>query len=506
MTGRICLKSLLRSTVWALVLCGVLCVDDDAAAQGTRADYERAQSLAGKVRGKVRGERITPSWSPDGRFVWFRDETDRKAGPRWMVIDTQTGERSAAFDHDDVAHQIARLAGTQFAADRIASERIVIDDEGRVSMLLEVAGTVQLVRITRQGDVSLHDAAEARAFTLEARPPGRGLRSGNRSDREVHVTFVNETDKDVAMHWVDAQGNRRQYATIRPGNSHRQHTFAGHAWIAIAADGTELAGFVAENHGGYAIIDGPAQGNRPGRSQTSGNNQRPRQPGRNTSPDRRWQVFVRDHNVFAREKETKTETQLTTFGSADNAFGGRVYWSPDSRYCVVMQTKPGEDRRVHLIESSPDEQLQPLLHDFHYRKPGDRMPVARPWLFDLEAMSAIEIDDTLFSNPWSINRIHWAADSSRFFFLYNQRGHQVLRLMAVEAATGSAHALITERSDTFINYSNKTFIHHLEDTDEFDLDVRAQRMEPPVPGGSRDRRHQAHHTRRLAGARRGSCG
>src|SRR5262249_26506200 len=51
-------------------------------------------------------------------------------------------------------------------------------------------------------------------------------------------------------------------------------------------------------------------------------------------------------------------------------------------------------------------------------------------------------------------------------FLYNQRGHQALRLVSVDAATGAAKVVIDEKSDTFIDYAHKTYLHHVDGTDE----------------------------------------
>ena len=76
--------------------------------------------------------------------------------------------------------------------------------------------------------------------------------------------------------------------------------------------------------------------------------------------------------------ESNTETQLTTDGSAADSFSGRVHWSPDSHAFVVLQTLAGDERQVHVVESSPQDQLQPKLHTFTYDKPGDRLPVPRP--------------------------------------------------------------------------------------------------------------------------------
>jgi dipeptidyl aminopeptidase/acylaminoacyl peptidase len=47
----------------------------------------------------------------------------------------------------------------------------------------------------------------------------------------------------------------------------------------------------------------------------------------------------------------------------------------------------------------------------------------------------------------------WRADSRAFTFEYNQRGHQVYRVIEVDAATGAARAVISEEPKTFFFYT-----------------------------------------------------
>lgn len=189
-------------------------------------------------------------------------------------------------------------------------------------------------------------------------------------------------------------------------------------------------------------------------------------PGSEQSPDGKWTVFIKDHNLYLRAGETGEEVALSADGNADDAYEPRVFWSPDSSKLVAMRTKKGYDRKVYLIESSPTDQLQPKLHSYDYRKPGDEIPITKPHLLDVAQRKEISISDELFSNPWSIQRVHWAADSRRFMFLYNQRGHQVLRVVAVDAQTGETGAVIDEQSKTFIDYSFKEFTHYADQTHE----------------------------------------
>ncbi|MGC4003863.1 MAG: DPP IV N-terminal domain-containing protein [Pirellulales bacterium] len=124
-----------------------------------------------------------------------------------------------------------------------------------------------------------------------------------------------------------------------------------------------------------------------------------------------------------------------------------------------MRRIPEQTHEIHMVESSPRDQTQPKLITKQYLKPGDRVAVSKPHLFDLEAGKEIRIDDKLFAEPWSIDRLEWEADSVRFTFLFNQRGHQVLRFLAVTASTGETKPVIDEVSKTFIDYSGKLYLH-----------------------------------------------
>jgi dipeptidyl aminopeptidase/acylaminoacyl peptidase/uncharacterized protein (DUF885 family) len=204
----------------------------------------------------------------------------------------------------------------------------------------------------------------------------------------------------------------------------------------------------------------------------SSNRSRPRRspgpfyPLRSLSPDGKKEVFIKDRNLHLRDRATGKEFALSRDGERDDSYSPRVAWSPDGTRLVALRTKSGEDHKVYLIESSPWYQVQPRLHSMHYLKPGDRIPQTKPHLFDAVAYKEIPVRDELFSNPWSIEEVRWQSDSRRFTFLYNQRGHQVLRVIAVDAGTGQAAAVIDERSNTFIDYAYKRFTHYLDATGE----------------------------------------
>ena len=51
--------------------------------QGTRADYERADVLRERSRGKVLNLKIDAHWSADGKQFWYRRQAVRK---EWLEV------------------------------------------------------------------------------------------------------------------------------------------------------------------------------------------------------------------------------------------------------------------------------------------------------------------------------------------------------------------------------------------------------------------------------------
>ena len=171
------------------------------------------------------------------------------------------------------------------------------------------------------------------------------------------------------------------------------------------------------------------------------------------SPDGKWLAYILNYNVFVRSKDGKQTLGLSQDGSEDNYYAfSTLAWSPDSSHLVTYRIRPGYKRVITYVESSPKDQLQPEVSTMVYPKPGDVLALPQPVLFDVAAKQEYPIDNALFPNPYDLSPAQWWKDSRGFTFEYNQRGHQIYRIIEVDAHTGHARALITEQSDTFINY------------------------------------------------------
>ncbi|HEX6463162.1 MAG TPA: DPP IV N-terminal domain-containing protein, partial [Vicinamibacterales bacterium] len=172
------------------------------------------------------------------------------------------------------------------------------------------------------------------------------------------------------------------------------------------------------------------------------------------SPDGSHEAAVWNYNIVVRDAGTeKNEVVLSTDGSEGNPYElNSIVWSPDSTKIAANRVRPGYRREVHYVESSPADQVQPKHSVNIYAKPGDVLPLPQPSIFDLQSKKEMAVSNALFPNPYDLGRFQWRKDGHAVTFEYNQRGHQVYRVIEVDAATGAARAVISEEPKTFFNY------------------------------------------------------
>jgi len=186
-----------------------------------------------------------------------------------------------------------------------------------------------------------------------------------------------------------------------------------------------------------------------------------------TSPDGKWEAFIRNYNVWVRTKEKKEEFALSQDGTEGDYYTyASITWSPDSKKIAAYRLRRGYHRMIQYVQSSPADQLQPKYLSMEYAKPGDNLDIERPVLFHVETRTHFSIEDALCPNPFDMSRIVWWKDSRAFTFEYNQRGHQVYRVIEVDALTGKPRALISEEMGTFFCYSGEKYRYDVADGKE----------------------------------------
>jgi dipeptidyl aminopeptidase/acylaminoacyl peptidase len=190
------------------------------------------------------------------------------------------------------------------------------------------------------------------------------------------------------------------------------------------------------------------------------------------SPDGKWEAVLHNFNIAIRRVGESALTHLSSDGSEGNFYElSSLAWSPDSTGLAVYRVRPGYRRTVHYVESSPEDQLQPRHWTLQYAKPGDQLDHEQPVIFHIVPARQIEVPAELFPNPYRLTDLTWRKDSRALTFEYNQRGHQVYRVIEVDASSGQARAVVSEEPKTFFYYnaandtrsSGKRFRHDIDD-------------------------------------------
>jgi len=377
-----------RRTRIALAL-AVIAAPHSAIAQGTTADYARAEGLRARVEGLVIDAADAPTWVGRGstQFVYRKSV---QGGYVFVLVDAATLVKRPAFDHD-------RLAAAYAAARDTATPR----PAGPARPVTGV--TLPFSRFT------FVDSARAIEFVGGGRP-GETVTDSAR----WRCTLVTYTCRSVP----------REEPPIGNGN---------------------------RGVGGGLFGERRLPPDRP-----------------NVSPDRKWESFVRNYNVYVRPNGSREPgTALSSEGSEGDAYDPRsIVWSPDSKRIAAFRVKPGYRREVHYIQSSPEDQLQPKHSTLLYNKPGDVLDVGTPAVFDVQTHNEIIVDRALFPNAYNVTPLVWYADGRALTFEYNQRGHQVYRVIEIDAATGATRAIIDERMPTFFEYSAKKYRENIADGQE----------------------------------------
>ncbi len=411
-------------------------------------------------------------WSDDGLRCWYR-VPDVSGPSQYRVVDIAKQTVEPAFDHARVQKSIAQEMG------RTDERSVAISQLGfhpsATRFYLECEGRIFL------WDESRQSLQEVKEYPPEMKPRSRLFlppRASGASDSSTTITVKNEWDQPVQLFWIDREGRERKYQDLKPGEQVQQHTYVGHVWLLKTSQGNRLGCFQAKAAEVFivnqALLGEVVRSPRSRRRRSSG-------LGRNwgsrraDSPNDQWRAMVRDHNFWlmpTADDSTNEAIALSHDANMGDSFQrlgngqrwlnlddesanqGDFRWAPNSQYVVGMQTKRLPEPRVSYIESSPRDQLQPKLRSYQYPKPGAALLKATPRLFSVPDGKEVPLAKDLFANPFELRFAGWSDDGERFWLYYNQRGHQVLRLLEVTAATGQVRTLIEETSDTFIQYSD----------------------------------------------------
>jgi dipeptidyl-peptidase 4 len=397
-----------------------------ATPQGSAEDYQRAAELRGKFSGKLNRHDVKQSWLDDGRLLY--SVSTEQGGFELILVDPQAeaSARKQVLLKKEQLLEFLKASGLPSKSARVV--RMAPSPSALHLMLADAGGVIRF----DLNDQSMEVVPPDDAHDLHLQPRDSFARSRDRGGRTA-IHMLNQLAHEVEIVWVDRSGNEKSYGKIAPGKDHWMSTFAGHGFRLKEADGKVRFHFVGEAQPGIAVI---SEQNLPQETPT----------GRKSRP----QGLGNPNKGEAKSKRGKTSQKKQP-------------------YRHDLKRTGRQEHTVSFVESSPEKQLQPVLHQFDYLKPGDdlgkfELSILGP---DADGKQQVRvIENSLFPNPWSLSRFQWSDNGTKLRFLYNQRGHQILRLLEVDAGSGRVRTLVEEQSPTFLDYAGKTYLQLMEPRQE----------------------------------------
>lgn len=410
---------------------------------------------------------VQPNWSPDGDQVWYRIAShDRKR--QFVVVEVKSGKRQT-IDGEKLAAALAEKTQKKVAPNSLNLQALRL---GNAEDNVQLCFQSNWYELNLESYQLQETGAKQKIQSPYFLPGKASVDLGG----ETQFRIDNQRDADLDVFWIDRNGSPQSYGKIAAGKALTQHTFFGHVWLIKSQGKTLCALQVTQSQVSFTIDKDVESTVKPSESKSRQPHLPRRTRGRGaSSPDGAWQVVVDNHNLLLKNNDHNEQHALTTDGSESNSFTadasrGRLvqmaynkrnpaaktptaYWSGDSKYVLAVQTKTVDERRVHYIESSPRNQIQPQLRNYPYAKPGDELPTPTFRLFSVESQTEIAIDRSLMENPFQIRFLHWNEDFSSFYLYFNQRGHQAVRILKVDVADGKVSPIVEETSETFVHYS-----------------------------------------------------
>lgn len=281
---------------------------------------------------------------------------------------------------------------------------------------------------------------------------------------ETSIAFFNGLSKPVRMAWIDSRGKQHPYKALPPGGTFRQSTFVNHVWLVSDLGGQQIAVVSAKAVPLEVEIDAI--------SSAVEEVEKPKlKAGEILAPNGQWSAWVENGQLMLKDRRVDKTVQVKKDFEPALPFQGGITWAPDSSCLVVSCAADVKKRHITLIDSSPTDQLEPKRKEITYPKAGDDLFKPMPVIVRLtpEGHACKAVKTELFSNPFIQAHhfdIRWAPDSHEFYFDYNQRGHQLYRIIGVDAFSANARTVVEESSQTFIDHTQKTWRQWLDKSHE----------------------------------------
>ncbi|HXS74693.1 MAG TPA: DPP IV N-terminal domain-containing protein [Terracidiphilus sp.] len=205
------------------------------------------------------------------------------------------------------------------------------------------------------------------------------------------------------------------------------------------------------------------------------------------SPDRKLGAFIREWNLWVRNLETGSETQLTTdgvenFGYATDNAGWKhsdaaiLLWSRDSKKIATFQQDQRKTGEMYLV---PVTNTHPKLEAWKYPLVGDKeVTMIERVIIDVDSRKVIRLKmppdqhrstlcDDIACDGNTLADAEWSPDEKHLAFVSTSRDHKQEWVRVADAQTGEVREVMGETVPKFYESGNgKINWHYLPESNE----------------------------------------
>ena len=200
------------------------------------------------------------------------------------------------------------------------------------------------------------------------------------------------------------------------------------------------------------------------------------------SPDGKYQVILKEHNLYLKNLENEELKQITFDGKENYSYGdicgtsepikhlinktetcAGVLWNKESDKLITYVIDDRDVKDLYVVQNvtKEKENPRPILHKMKYSLPGDEEVIkAYLFIYDLKKDKLTPIDypalPVNFAPPISDGcmKVAWTNDSKDIYFTAMNRYFNDVNLVLADPETGKTRILHHETTDTFFFYDS----------------------------------------------------
>ena len=195
-----------------------------------------------------------------------------------------------------------------------------------------------------------------------------------------------------------------------------------------------------------------------------------RKPTELPAPNTKRIAFIKDYNIYLKDKDGSNEVQLSKDGCETLSYGNSIpwvfvrnennkqdveyeisaYWSPDSKYLICSKYNRKEAQNLYMYNCAPEKGLRAEVYSYERALAGDTCLAQTSYvIFNAETGNEIQCD--LPENASFLEGgFEWKSNSHAYTIRY-QRGYQTRELIDIDVETGKTRTVISETAATYVD-------------------------------------------------------